>query len=34
MQHDNFATKVCKIVTKFSYPVARLQLDFFVHFEP
>ena len=34
MQRDDLATKVCEIETKFSYPVAKLRLDFFVNFEP
>ena len=34
MQLDDFVTKICKIATKFSYLVAKLQLDFFVNFKP
>ena len=29
MQCDNFATKNRQIATKFSYPVAKMRLDFF-----
>ena len=32
MQHDDFVTKICEIVTKFLYAVAKLQLDFFAYF--
>ena len=32
MQRDDFATKICKIATKFSYVVAKLRVDFFVNF--
>ena len=34
MQCNDFATIVCEIATKFLYPVAKLQLDLFVNFEP
>ena len=34
MQCNAFATIVCEIATKFLYPVAKLQLDLFVYFEP
>ena len=34
MQRNDFVTKICEIATKFSYPVAKLRLDFFVNFEP
>ena len=36
MQRDDFATKISdfEIATKFSYPVAKLRLDFFVNLEP
>ena len=34
MQWDDFAIKVVKLVTKISYLVAKLQLDFFVNFKP